>query len=178
MAPKLPDGYFARLEIQTAYDYDWNGARESLDLALRLAPGDALLISNASQLATQFGDIRRGLELGRRAAELDPVNAEIRYWLGRTYLCAGLLAEGEAELRRAAELSPFLLSVHRQLAVALVLQGLAIEAVAGSTVGERRVVAPSGPRNRLLGRERRPGGRCRARTPYRGGLGVRRLSGG
>jgi TolB-like protein/cytochrome c-type biogenesis protein CcmH/NrfG len=130
LAPKLPDGYSARLEIQTAYDFDWQGANESLQTALALAPADALLISNASQLATQFGDFPRSLELGRRAAKLDPVNPEIRYWLGRTYLCAGLLAEGEAELRRAAELSPSVLSVHRQLALALVYQGRAVEAVA------------------------------------------------
>jgi TolB-like protein/Tfp pilus assembly protein PilF len=130
LAPKLPDGYFARFEIQTAYDYDWAGARDSLDTALALAPADALLISNASQLATQFSQVSRSLELGRRAAELDPVNGEIRYWLGRTYICADLLSEGEAELRRAAELSPSLLSVHRQLSTVLVLQGRAAEAVA------------------------------------------------
>ncbi len=129
LAPKLPDGYFARNEIQSAYDYDWQGARESLNLALSLAPTDALLVSNASQLAAQFGDVPRSLELGRRAVELDPVNAEIRYWLGRIYLSAGLLAEGEAELRRAADLSPSLLSVHRQIATALVLQNRAAAAV-------------------------------------------------
>ena len=129
LAPKLSDGYFARFEIQTSYDYDWRGGRESLALALALAPADALLVGNSSQLATMFGEIPRSVELGRRAAELDPVNAEIRYWLGRTYVCAGLLTEGEAELRRAAELSPSLLSVHRQLSTVLVLQDRAAEAV-------------------------------------------------
>lgn len=130
LAPDLADGYFARVEIQTAYDFDWTGARESTERALVLAPSNALVISNASQLAAQFGDLEKGVRLGRQAAELDPVNAEIRYWLARVYQMGGHLPEAEAEFRRAAELSPSVLSIHRQISVLLVQQGRAEAAVA------------------------------------------------
>jgi len=129
LAPNLPEAYFARFEIQSAYDFDWRAARESLEQALRLSPADAMLISNASQQAAIFGDLEKSLQLGRQAAELDPVNAEVRYWLSRTLVALGRLAEGEAELRHAMEFSPSLLSAHRQLSTVLVLQGRFDEAV-------------------------------------------------
>jgi Flp pilus assembly protein TadD len=83
--------------------------------------------------------------LGRQAAELDPVNAEVRYWLARVYQVAGRLPEAEAEFRRAAELSPSVLSVHRQQSVLLVQQGRAEAAVA-----EARLEGPEWSRQAAL----------------------------
>ena len=42
--PDLPDALFARATIETNFDYNWNGAAETLRKALALAPQDPALL--------------------------------------------------------------------------------------------------------------------------------------
>jgi TolB-like protein/tetratricopeptide (TPR) repeat protein len=123
LEPNLAEGLSARMEIQTGYDFDWRGARESVRQALALAPADAMLISNAARLAGFFGELEKSIELGRQAADLDPVNPEIRHYLAGNLSNLGRYREAEVERRRAIELSPSLPWGHAGLAADLLQQG-------------------------------------------------------
>ena len=129
LEPDLAEGYFARAEIQFSFDLDWRGARESLRRALALAPNDADVLCIASRVARATGELEQSLELGRRATQLDPVSAEFRYFLAQTYESLGRFAEAEVELRRAFELNPTTLAVHRRLSFVLLLQGKPADAL-------------------------------------------------
>src|SRR6266702_2840603 len=51
LEPNLPEALLARSEIQLYFDFDWNGAAETLQTALALAPADPALLTAAGNLA-------------------------------------------------------------------------------------------------------------------------------
>ena len=72
--PNLPEALLARSKIQLNFDFDWNGAAETVRSALALAPADPALVTAAGTLALARGDTTRAIELYRQAVALDPVN--------------------------------------------------------------------------------------------------------
>src|ERR1043166_4277381 len=80
--PDLPDGLFSREMIETNFDYNWKGAAETLRRALALAPQDPALLMEAGNLAQARSEMTESIDLLRRAVALDPVNAQLRAFLG------------------------------------------------------------------------------------------------
>jgi TolB-like protein len=102
----LPEALSARFEIQFNYDFDWKAGAETMRRGLALAPSDPIMLGAASRVASIFGDRARALDLARQAVALDPVNSEIRVYLGLALLQVRQLPEARAEFARVAELNP------------------------------------------------------------------------
>ncbi len=104
--PNLPEALAARFAIQFYFDFDWKGGAETIKRALALAPSDPLVLISAAQAAAIFGDYGRAVDLARQAVALDPVNAQVRVYLGNALLQARKPAESRTEYERVAELNP------------------------------------------------------------------------
>ena len=104
--PELPEALNARFEIQFSYGFDWKGGAETIKRAQALAPSDPAILKSAAVVAAMFGDYDRGIDLARQAVALDPVNPEIRVYLGIALLQARRTAESRSEYERVAELNP------------------------------------------------------------------------
>lgn len=121
--PNLPEALLARSKIQLDFDFDWNGAAETVRSALALAPADPALVTAAGTLALARGDTTRAIELYRQAVALDPVNPSARSWLAFILGVTGRLAEARAEYPRVVELSPAAPWSHAGLGVAFIVKG-------------------------------------------------------
>jgi serine/threonine-protein kinase len=104
--PDLPEALNARFEIQFSYDFDWKGGAATIKHARALAPSDPAILKSAALVSVMFGDYARAVELARQAVALDPVNPEIRVYLGIALLQARRPAESRSEYERVAELNP------------------------------------------------------------------------
>src|SRR5258705_6652593 len=101
--PNLPEALLARSRIQRNFDFDWNGAAETVRRALALAPADLELVTAAGTLALARGDTTRAIELYRQAVALDPVNPSPRAWLAFILGVTGRFAEARAEYPRGVD---------------------------------------------------------------------------
>jgi len=104
--PNLADAHAALGSIQMWHDWDWAAADASYKRALALEPGNAKVLRGAAHLARALGRYEEGLELGRRAVELDPLRAWSHQAVGLAALDAGRLEEAEKAVRKAVELAP------------------------------------------------------------------------
>ncbi len=104
--PDLPEALAARFAIQFYFDFDWKGGAQTIKRAQALAPSDPLVLISAAQVAAIFGDYARGVDLARKAVALDPVNAQVRVYLGNALLQARKPAESRIEYEHVAELNP------------------------------------------------------------------------
>jgi len=121
--PNLPEALLARSKIQLDFDFDWNGAAETVRSALALAPADPALVTAAGTLALARGDTTRAIGLYRQAVALDPVNPSARSWLAFILGVTGRLVEARAEYSRVVELSPAAPWSHAGLGVAFIVKG-------------------------------------------------------
>ena len=160
--PNLPEALLARASIETNFDYNWNAAAQTLSKALELAPADPNIVIAAGNLEIARGNMDRGIELYRKAVDLDPVNPQARAFLAFNLAATKRFAEARAEYPRVVELNPAAPWAHAGLGLACLLEGKFEEAVA-ATEGE------AGEWARLLivacarwGAEKNPGGGCRA----------------
>jgi adenylate cyclase len=127
--PNLPEALRVRAVIQLNFDFDWNGAGETLHTALALAPADPALLTDAGTLAVARGDTTRGIALYRQAVALDPVNPRARSYLASILALTGQLAEAQVEYAQFAELSPASPNAHAGLGEGFLVQGKFEEAV-------------------------------------------------
>jgi len=119
----LPEALRARAHIQLNYDFDWKGADDSLQTALRLAPGDSTLFIWAGNVALAKGDATHGIALYWKAVALDPVNPAARSFLGYQLASTRQFAEAQAESARVIELSPAAPWAHATVGLSFLLQG-------------------------------------------------------
>ena len=121
--PNLPEALLARANIQLNFDFDWNGAAETVRSALALAPADPEVVIAAGTLALARGDSTRAIELYRQAVALDPVNPGARAWLAFLLAVTGRFAEARAEYPRVVELLPAAPWSHAGLGFSFLLEG-------------------------------------------------------
>lgn len=119
----LPDALYARAMIEINFDYNWNGAAETLRKALALAPQDPALLMWAGNLAQTRGEITPALDLYRRAVALDPVNAQARAFLANALSNAGKQEEARADYAREIELNPSAPNSHAGIGGTYLLEG-------------------------------------------------------
>src|SRR4029453_13140765 len=126
--PNLPEALLAPRKIQLNFDFDWNGAAETVRSALALAPADPALVTAAGTLALARGDTTRAIELYRQAVALDPVNPGARAWLAFNLAVTGRFDEARAEYPRVVELNPAAPWSHAGLGLAFIVKGKFAEA--------------------------------------------------
>ncbi len=130
LEPELAEGHAGMGYLQMMHDWDWRGAEASYRRALELAPGNALVLHRAGQLAETTGRFEEAVSLYRRATAQNPLGDENYFRLGVTLFAADRLVEAAAALSMALELAPQKLTVRAWLSVVLLFQGRAEEALA------------------------------------------------
>ena len=116
--------------VQMMLDRDWRGAEASYRRALELAPGNALVLHQASLLAGSMGRFDEAVALARRAMEQDPLSASAYFFFGLILWPADRPAEAAAALRKALELAPQRAATRAWLSIVLLGQGQVDEALA------------------------------------------------
>jgi len=76
--PNLPEAYLALADIQKSYDWDWDGAEDSLNRAYSLRPNDAEIMSKLAMLKWDRGKHTEALKDTELALALDPLNESIQ----------------------------------------------------------------------------------------------------
>jgi len=104
--PNLAEAHAQMGRLKTTVDYDWAGANASFQRAVALAPGSPEGVSLAALSAACFGRFDEALQLGRRAVDLDPLNAGSWEALAETELYMGQLDQSAADSKKALELDP------------------------------------------------------------------------
>jgi len=105
VAPDLAASHLARSGVQLD-DFDWKGAAESLHRAKQLDPGNSDVIWSEAILALTFGRTTLGIDLGLKAAELDPINSVIRTYVGYGLGVEGRFKEAREQFQQVLELAP------------------------------------------------------------------------
>ena len=106
MQPDLPDGHAALGWVRMLADWDWNGANESLERALELAPEHVEALRYASLLMGNVGHPDEALKLFRRVAALDPLSWNAFRNLANYCLGTGFPDEAGAAVEKSIELNP------------------------------------------------------------------------
>jgi Tfp pilus assembly protein PilF len=114
--PELPQGHAALGWVQRTADWNWNGAEKSFRRALALAPQNAEIIGDAAVVVFNRGRIGEAMELGRRAVELDALNASAHLVLSVILRSEpGHYDEAERTIKKAIELAPQAAEYHASL---------------------------------------------------------------
>ena len=120
--PDLPDALYARAWIETNFDFNWSAATQTVSKAMALAPADPNVLIAAANLETALGNTDRGIEIYRKAIELDPVNAQSRSFLAFGLANRKRFAEARAEYARVIELNSSAPWAHAGLGLAYLLE--------------------------------------------------------
>ena len=102
----LPEGHVGMGWIQMVLERDWRSAEASFRRALELAPGNAFVLHQSSNLAGNLGHFDEAIALAHRSVEQDPLNSSAFFFFGTTLWTAGRPEESIAALRKALELAP------------------------------------------------------------------------
>jgi tetratricopeptide (TPR) repeat protein len=128
--PELPEGHVRLGAIQMNFEWNWSAAEESYRRALAAAPGNALVLRLAGNLASNMGRLEEAIGLYRRAVDQDPLSPAGYQSLGIAYFSADRLNDAERAFRTSLELAPQRLGPRYGLALVLSAQGRAQEAAA------------------------------------------------
>jgi TolB-like protein len=125
----LSEAHMALAQMQTFYEWDWEGARTEFRRAIELNPSNAQARIFYSHLLTLTGQAEEGTDEAERASELDPLNPMIQALSGVQLLMRGRLDEGIARIRATLERTPGFGFGHAPLWFALYQQGKYDEAI-------------------------------------------------
>ena len=106
LEPDLPEGLVVMGWVRMVLERDWRGAETTYRRALELAPGNAFVLHQSSNLAGNLGRFDEAIALARRAVEQDPLNSSAYFFLGTTLWTADRPKESIAALRQAHALTP------------------------------------------------------------------------
>ena len=125
LAPDLPEARAARGYIRTlgGGGWNWEGARDDLERARALRPGDAQIQVFYGHLLAVLGRLDEAIALTRRATELDPLDGIAWRYLGGYQNAKGDLAGARATLERGLQIVPGHLLCRRELAFTDLLEG-------------------------------------------------------
>ncbi len=122
-------GYCMTAAVKTNYDWDWEGAREAIAKAEKLAPGHYFVSMCAGRLALFLGRLEEASQSLTQAIVLNPLYdlAHINYAI--VLYSQGLLNEAEAAARSALRLNPNYLDSYFYLGSILIGRGACEEAL-------------------------------------------------
>jgi TolB-like protein/predicted Zn-dependent protease len=104
--PNLVEGHAMTAYIKSNYDWDWEGDKKEVDIALAGDPTnvDALLVR--AQLAFALGQTDDAIRTYQEVLVHDPLSTDALRYLAWQLLYAGRLTESETVSRRLIELDP------------------------------------------------------------------------
>ena len=106
LAPSLANGYQVRANLAFVYKLDKVTARESINKAMQLDPGNVGVLIQHAIMCVNTGDIETGLASARTAQELDPISTFANKNLGHALYFARRFEEAIVAFRQALELDP------------------------------------------------------------------------
>ena len=127
--PNLTGALNARANIESAYEFNWKKAEETIKQALKIAPEDADNIGAAASISAAKGDLQQTIALSRQAIALDPVSSGTHTGLAFALQRSGQFAEADAEFAKAKEIAPDAPWSQAGPASSLLFQGKFAEAV-------------------------------------------------
>jgi TolB-like protein/DNA-binding winged helix-turn-helix (wHTH) protein len=92
--------------IYNSYAWDWPAADKEIKLALDLAPNNPFALWAATVNSLTLGNWDDALKFVNALQEVDPLDPDGYFWLSFAQIRRGRLAEAEAAMHRALELSP------------------------------------------------------------------------
>jgi TolB-like protein/DNA-binding winged helix-turn-helix (wHTH) protein/Flp pilus assembly protein TadD len=104
--PNNPIAYSVLGDVHNIFDWDWPAADRDLKRTLALAPNNPVALQIASRHALTMGHLDDALNLATTSLALDPLDVGGYYSLSMVELRRGRLAEAEAAIRRALEITP------------------------------------------------------------------------
>ena len=104
--PNLGEAHSALGWLQIVHDSNWTAADQSIQKALVLEPGNAVVVSHAGILARIVGRFDEAANLGRRAIKMDPLNVGVLHNAGLGLYYAGRYEESVSAYRKALEIAP------------------------------------------------------------------------
>ena len=128
--PNSAAGYLALANVQINYDFNWQGAKASLNKAAALEPGSADLLGYRAELQEMLGNSKEAIELQKQAIALNPLQAGAYLVLSNQLYEAGRYEEANGALQKALELNPQHAFAHVGLGQVLLAQGHRQEALA------------------------------------------------
>jgi TolB-like protein/DNA-binding winged helix-turn-helix (wHTH) protein/Tfp pilus assembly protein PilF len=128
--PNLVTGYLALGLVQISYDWDWEGADNSLRKAAQLEPGSAAVVGSRAYLARHLGHLEETIALYRQAIALDPLRANAHLSFGYVLYLVGRYDEAKAELQKAQDLNSRLSALHLTRGQIFLAEGHSQEALA------------------------------------------------
>lgn len=105
LSPNLAEAHAQMGRLKLLVDFDWAGADASFQRAIALGPGNPVCIRSAASSAAFLGRLEEALQLGRRAVDLDPLNAESWMTLGETEHLMGQLDKAAEDVKKGLELN-------------------------------------------------------------------------
>jgi len=130
LEPDLAEGHASLGWTRMVMDWNWSGAEASFRRARELMPGNTVVLSYASSMASNLGRLEEAIEIARRAVDQDPLSSLSYITLGLVLYRAGRFPEAEEAFRTGIELSPQRANLRAYLAFVLLAQGRADEALA------------------------------------------------
>ena len=119
----IAEAHIAMSDIAMRSDLDLEAAKRHMDRALLLAPGNAEVLHQASNLAFFLGEFDESIRLAIAAIELDPVFMQNQLALGYGYFYAGRHDEAIETFEKALELSPGSSGVNYYIGCVLLARG-------------------------------------------------------
>lgn len=113
--PLLPEAHASLGWIRMVYDFDWHGADQAYQEALRLAPGNATVLRAAAVLAFTLGRLDESIEINLRAIVRDPLNQGTHQNLALVLMHAGRLNDSEQKYRHVLDLNNRYPGIHMRL---------------------------------------------------------------
>ena len=130
LGPDRADGYAARSYLRSNMLRDWPGARDDLQHALSLAPGDAYNYQRMGSLELSAGRLRQSVAALRTAAKLDPLSRGVWTLLAFAYTASDDLTRARDAVGRSLEIAPGSSLGMSTLTEVLLLQGQPAQALA------------------------------------------------
>jgi len=127
--PNLADAYLVIACNKFHFEWDWSGAEQNFQRAIRLNPGFAAAYHSYGNLLSRRGRHAEALAQIDRAVELDPLNPAIQVARGVVLLYGGRVDEAVEQHQAVVRTNPGYENVYVPLADALERKGLLREAV-------------------------------------------------
>lgn len=90
--------------VKLFYDWDFDGAKESFNTALKLNPGSANVHYNYSLYLRAIGNIDQCIDENEKALSLDPLSLIINFQLGENYVFAERYEDAKDQFIKTLEL--------------------------------------------------------------------------
>ncbi len=104
--PNLEDAYIGLAWLKMFFEWDWEGLRKIAEKVIELAPGKAEVYHVMATYNYVIGDLPTAIAWDRKGLELDPLSAQLNFFLGLGQACNGEHAEADRQMNKVLEFNP------------------------------------------------------------------------